>query len=106
MEGMLSMRPGLRLLVAGLPETGLVMSLQARPDLVLLDIQLPGIDGYEVLRRLRAQPATHDVPVVAVSANAMQSDLEAAEAAGFADYVTKPLDLSRLLSVVDRLLAG
>jgi PAS domain S-box-containing protein len=105
MEGMLSMRPGLRLLVAGLPETGLVMALQARPDLVLLDIQLPGIDGFEVLRRLRAQPATRDVPVVAVSANAMQSDLEAAEAAGFADYVTKPLDLARLLSVVDRLLA-
>ncbi|KPF48594.1 hypothetical protein IP87_07250 [beta proteobacterium AAP121] len=106
MEGMLALRPGLRLLVAGLPETGLVMAQQARPDLVLLDIQLPGMDGYEVLRRLRAQPGTAGTPVVAVSANAMHSDLEAAEAAGFADYVTKPLDLARLLAVVDRLLAG
>ncbi len=106
MEGMLALRPGLRLLVAGLPETGLLMALQARPDLVLLDIQLPGIDGYEVLRRLQAQPATCGIPVVAVSANAMQSDLDTAEAAGFADYVTKPLDLARLLAVVDRLLAG
>jgi PAS domain S-box-containing protein len=105
MEGMLAQRPGLRLLLASLPETGLLMAAQARPDLVLLDIQLPGIDGFEVLRRLRAQPGTRDIPVVAVSANAMQSDLDAARVAGFVDYVTKPLDLHRLLAVVDRLLA-
>ena len=105
MEGMLARRPGLRLLMASLPETGLVMASQARPDLVLLDIQLPGIDGYEVLRRLRAQPATQGIPVVAVSANAMQADLHAAQAAGFDDYVTKPLELQRLLAVVDRWLA-
>ena len=105
MEGMLAQRPGLRLQMASLPETGLLMAAQAPPDLVLLDIQLPGIDGYEVLRRLRAQAATRAIPVVAVSANAMQADLDAALAAGFTDYVTKPLDLQRLLAVVDGLLA-
>ncbi|MDP2007881.1 MAG: PAS-domain containing protein [Rubrivivax sp.] len=106
MEGMLAQRPGVRLLIAGLPETGLVMATQARPDLVLLDIQLPGIDGFEVLRRLRAQDSTRHIPVVAVSANAMQSDLDDARRAGFADYVTKPLDLKRLLTVVDGLLGA
>ncbi len=105
MEGMLAQRPSLRLQLASLPEEGLSMAAQTQPDLVLLDIQLPGIDGFEVLRRLRAQPATGAIPVVAVSANAMQADLDAAHAAGFDDYVTKPLDLQRLLAVVDRLLA-
>ncbi len=106
MEGMLAQRRGLRLLIAGLPEIGLLMATQARPDLVLLDIQLPGFDGFEVLRRLRANEATRDIPVVAVSANAMQNDLDDARRAGFADYVTKPLDLQRLLSVVDGLLGS
>ena len=106
MEGMLALRPSLRLLLASLPEEGLSLAAQTPPDLVLLDIQLPGIDGFEVLRRLRAQPATQAIPVVAVSANAMQADLDAAHAAGFNDYVTKPLDLQRLLAVVDRLLAS
>jgi PAS domain S-box-containing protein len=104
MEGMLAQRPGLLLRVASLPETGLAMAREIRPALVLLDIQLPGIDGFEVQRRLRADPATRDVPVVAVSANAMPADLAEAAAAGFADYVTKPLDLQRLLAVVDRIL--
>ncbi|WP_395698981.1 PAS-domain containing protein [Aquabacterium sp.] len=105
MEGMLAQRPGIRLLIAGLPGVGLAMAAQARPDLVLLDIQLPEMDGFEVMRRLRASPHTWDIPVVAVSANAMHADLERAEQAGFVDYVVKPLDMQRLLSVVDRLLA-
>jgi len=76
-----------------------------RPDLILLDIQLPGMSGFEVLAELRALPATRHIPVVAVSANAMQSDIDDAATAGFIDYVTKPLDLHRLLAVVDRLLS-
>jgi CheY-like chemotaxis protein/anti-sigma regulatory factor (Ser/Thr protein kinase) len=104
MEGMLGMRPGIRLLVAGLPTVGLTMALQALPDLVLLDIQLPGMDGFEVLRHLKAAPGTRHLPVVAVSANAMPDDIAAAQQAGFADYITKPLDLHRLLAVVDGLL--
>jgi len=104
MEGMLAQRPHIALTVAGLPEEGLSLAMQMRPDLILLDIQLPGMSGFEVLAELRALPATRHIPVVAVSANAMQSDIDDAATAGFIDYVTKPLDLHRLLAVVDRLL--
>jgi PAS domain S-box-containing protein len=104
MQGMLAQRPGLQLHLASLPEEGLRVAREVRPALVLLDIQLPGIDGFEVQRRLRSDPATRSIPVVAVSANAMPADLAEAEAAGFADYITKPLDLQRLLAVVDRVL--
>ncbi len=104
MEGMLAHRPGVRLLTAGLPETGLSMALQSQPELVLLDIQLPGMDGFEVLRRLRAQASTRHIPVVAVSANAMPADLLQAREAGFDDYITKPIELQLLLATVARVL--
>lgn len=106
MEGMLGQRPALRLVLASQPEAGLALASSARPDLVLLDIQLPGMDGFEVLRRLRADPATRRLPVVAVSANAMPADRAKAALAGFDDYVTKPIDIPHLLAVVDHLLAG
>ena len=106
MEGMLAQRPGIRLLMADLPMPGLALATRERPDLVLLDIQLPGMDGFEVLRRLRAAPATKHMPVVAVSANAMPADRQRAADAGFIDYVTKPIDLPLLLATVDRLLPG
>jgi len=93
---------GVRLVCATLPEVGLELAQADPPDLVLLDIQLPGIDGFEVLRRLRASPATVAIPVVAVSANAMRSDIERARAAGFDDYLTKPIDFERLLALVQR----
>jgi len=82
------------------PFRGLERAQAAPPDLVLLDIQLPGIDGYEVLRRLRADPRTQRVPVVAVSANAMRTDVAAGQAAGFEAYLTKPVDLDHLLATV------
>ncbi len=104
MEGLLSHRPNWRLLIAGLPEVGLSIALQSQPDLILLDIQLPGIDGFEVLRRLRAQPATQHIPVIAVSANAMPGDTDAALAAGFNEYLTKPLSMQGLLATLDRTL--
>jgi CheY-like chemotaxis protein len=108
MEGMLAQRPQLRLSMAALPLEGLAMALQERPDLLLLDIQLPGIDGFEVLRRLRAHEASQGLPpmpVVAVSANAMPADRDKAVQAGFADYITKPIELPLLLATLDRLLA-
>jgi PAS domain S-box-containing protein len=106
MEGMLQHRPNIRLLMADHPVDGLSMAARHPPDLVLLDIQLPDMDGFEVMRRLRQQPDTHRVPVIAVSANAMQSDIDEATRAGFADYLTKTLDLAQLLSAVDRTLAS
>ncbi len=105
MQGMLAHRPAITLHLAALPEAGVSMALAKPPDLVLLDIQLPGMDGFEVLRRLRQHPALQHTPVIAVSANAMPSDLADAREAGFSDYLTKPLDLRRLLQVVDATLA-
>jgi two-component system cell cycle response regulator DivK len=76
-----------------------------RPDLVLLDISLPDMDGTEVLRRLRADAALYDLPVVALTAHAMDGDREAFLAAGFDDYVTKPImDGAVLLEVIERFL--
>jgi two-component system cell cycle response regulator DivK len=63
-----------------------------RPDLILMDIQLPGMDGLEVTRKLKAQPATADIPVIAVTSYAMKGDREKALAAGCVGYVTKPID--------------
>ena len=87
------------------PFEGLDKAFARPPDLVLLDIQLPGIDGFEVLRRLRADARTRRVPVVAVSANAMPADLDAGRAAGFAAYLTKPVERDELLTTVRRVTA-
>ena len=104
MEAMLARLPGVRVLSAPLPLEGLELARSERPDLVLLDIQLPGIDGFEVLRRLRADEATRAIPVIAVSANAMPSDVDAGFAAGFSAYLTKPIELEQLLTTVQRVL--
>lgn len=63
-----------------------------RPDLIVMDIQLPGMDGLEATRKLKEQPATADIPVIAVTSYAMKGDREKALAAGCAGYVTKPID--------------
>ena len=96
MEAILDRQGGWRLITAPLPGLGLDIAQSERPDLILLDIQLPDMDGYEVLRRLRASALTRDIPVVAVTANAMAGDVALGDAAGFAGYVTKPIDLARL----------
>jgi CheY-like chemotaxis protein len=77
----------------------------AGPDVVLLDISLPELDGVEVLRRMRADPVLHTVPVIAVTAHAMAGDRQKFLAAGFDDYLTKPiLDESVLTAAIDRCL--
>ena len=102
MEAMLSQQTRLRMLSAETPEAGLQIARTQRPDLILLDIQLPGIDGYEVLRRLRADEATRDIPVIAISANALNADIERGHAAGFDDYLTKPIDQRLLVATLKR----
>ncbi len=104
MEAMLARLPGVRLLSALHPTDGLRLARQELPALVLLDVQLPDIDGFGVLLRLRADPTTAQVPVVAVSANALQRDIDAALAAGFDGYLTKPVVLDELLATVQRAL--
>ena len=106
MEAMLSRIEGLRFMTAPLPRVGLQMAVDERPDLILLDIQLPEMDGYEVLRRLRLNDASRDIPVIAVSANAMPADIEHGLASGFAQYLTKPLDMQALIKAVERALAS
>ena len=86
--------------------SGLLLADRTEPAIILLDIQLPGMDGYEVLRRLREAAATRRTPVVALTANAMPQDLARGRAAGFDDYLTKPVMLPDLLAVVRRALRG
>jgi signal transduction histidine kinase/CheY-like chemotaxis protein len=87
-------------------EAGVECARRLNPDLILIDIQLPDIDGLEVLRRLRAQPETSRTPCIALSANALPEDIERALAAGFADYWTKPVDFVPFLATLDRMFPG
>ena len=105
MEAMLARLDGVDVITASLPGLGLRLAEETSPDLILLDIQLPGIDGFEVLRRLRLQPGALALPVIAVSANAMPDDIARGEAAGFDAYLSKPLDLTLLLAAVQQALA-
>jgi signal transduction histidine kinase/CheY-like chemotaxis protein len=83
---------------------GVARARELQPDLILVDMQLPDFDGFEVLRRLRAQPETATTPCVVLSANAMPEDIARALDAGFADYWTKPIDFRVFLTSLDALL--
>ena len=76
------------------------------PDLVLMDIQMPGLDGYAVLERVLADPDLCQIPLIAVTAYAMQGDSQRGRQAGFRDYLTKPVQFRQLLAAVDRQLKG
>ncbi|MDE2594052.1 MAG: response regulator [Burkholderiales bacterium] len=102
-EGVLGMLPGVRMISAMAPGLGLDLARTHLPDLILLDINLPDMDGYAVMQCLREHPSTQPIPVVAVSANAMHQDLARGRAAGFVDYVTKPIDVGHLMRLVDEL---
>ncbi|MBK1672255.1 hypothetical protein CKO35_02845 [Ectothiorhodospira shaposhnikovii] len=94
----------LRLLNSPNPRFGLELAAAHQPDLILLDINMPEMDGYQVLRRLRTDPATTGIPVIALTACATRRDMERGRSEGFAAYLTKPLELSRFLKALDEVL--
>jgi two-component system cell cycle response regulator DivK len=98
-------RKGYEVIVAEDGGRGLALAAEAKPDLVLMDMSLPVIDGWEATRRLKADPATRAIPVIALTAHAMASDRQKAVEAGCDDYDTKPVELPRLLEKIERLLA-
>ena len=92
--------------VARTGEDGIALAVKEPPDLVLMDLQLPGIDGLEALRRLRENPRTADIPVVAVTAQAMKQDRERALEAGFNGYIEKPISVRAFPDQVRSFLSG
>lgn len=104
MQKIISIRKNIELLDADNAEDGLVIAEQQHPDLILLDINLPGMDGFEALRRLRANPATRHIPVIAVTANAMASDIARGKSEDFAEYLIKPINVANFFDVLNRCL--
>ncbi|WP_218163481.1 response regulator [Marinospirillum alkaliphilum] len=92
--------PNLQLLEAHQAELGLELALAHHPDLILLDINMPGMDGYELLRVIRQHPELKHLPVIAVSANAMPKDIERGKQAGFVEYITKPIQVQSFIASV------
>ena len=97
-------RRGYEVAIAVDGEQGLSMARSEAPALILMDMSRPGLDGWEATRRLKAQPETHAIPVIALTAHARAGDREKAIAAGCDDFDTKPIDLARLLDKIEALL--
>ena len=86
--------------------SGIELAARHRPDLILMDLSLPGIDGWEATRRLKARPETAAIPVIALTAHAMHGDEDRARACGCDDYLTKPIDEDQLFARLARLLGA
>ena len=99
-------RKGFEVIVATDGATGVEMAQKEAPSLVLMDLNLPVMDGWEATRRLKAAPETESIPVIALSAFAMASDREKALEAGCDDYVSKPIDFKSLFSKIETILSG
>jgi CheY-like chemotaxis protein len=95
---------GYQVLTAREALTGMELAKRTRPDLVLMDIHLPGMDGLEATRRLRTNPDFRTLPIIALTALAMPGDRERCLAAGATDYVTKPISLKKLAAIIDKYL--
>ncbi len=99
-------RKGYRVVMALDGGQGVEMAKSEAPDLILMDMSLPVLDGWEATRRIKAAPETRVIPVIALTAHAMAGDREKSIEAGCDDYDTKPIELPRLLSKIEALLAG
>ena len=96
-------RAGFTVVIATNGAQGMAMATSERPDLILMDLTLPDIDGEDVTRRLKADAATKGIPIIALTANAMSGDREKALAAGCDDFDTKPVELPRLIEKISAL---
>jgi two-component system cell cycle response regulator DivK len=87
-------------------EQGCAMALSERPDVILMDLEMPVVDGWEAARRLKDDPQTRDIPIIALSAHALAGDREKALAAGCDEFDTKPIEFERLVATLRRVLAA
>ena len=99
-------RSGYQVILAEDGARGVAMATSERPDLILMDMSLPVIDGWEATRRIKATPELSKIPIIALTAHAMATDRDKALAAGCDDYDTKPIELQRLLGKIEALLAA
>jgi CheY-like chemotaxis protein len=97
-------RAGYTVLIATDGEKGVAMAIAEQPNLILMDLRMPVLDGWEATKRIKAQPETRHIPVIALTAHAMSGDREKALAAGCDDFDTKPVEMPRLLEKVRALL--
>ena len=99
-------RRGYQVVVAADGKRGIAMTRELLPDLILMDMSLPEMDGWEATRRLKSDPATRGIPIVALTAHAMASDRQKAIDAGCDDYHTKPVDFENLVRSLESFLAA
>ncbi len=99
-------RRGYQVEIAVDGQAGIDMATSVSPDLILMDLSLPVIDGWEATRRLKAEQSTRDIPVIALTAHAMQGDEQKALEAGCDDYDTKPVNFKRLLEKIEHFVVG
>ena len=104
-EQIIARQPNLRLLTANDATSGIQIARDYQPDIILLDINLPGINGIEALHLLRSDPSTAHITVLALSANAMPADVEKGLEAGFFNYITKPININEFMAKLDTALA-
>jgi len=97
-------RRGYEVVIATDGQQGVDLATSAAPDLILMDMSLPVIDGWEATKQVKADPATAHIPIIALTAHAMDSDRQKAIGAGCDDFDTKPVELSRLLGKIEELL--
>lgn len=100
-EHLIARRPDMRLLSAVEAHTGIEIARRAQPEVILMDINLPGISGFDALKILREDPVTAHIPVIALSANAMTRDVERGMKAGFFRYLTKPVKVNEFMDALE-----
>jgi len=97
--------PAIKLISAPRAKPGIELAKAHRPNIVLMDINMPEMDGFQALKELQSLEETNDIPIIAVSANAMEKDIEKAKQAGFDNYITKPIEINDFISVISKTLA-